>query len=461
MLLPAPFSAVPAKAGMDVMRAVVAGRQPAGGQTVQIGTPLVAPASGPGALIASGSLTPSAATNSLAHPETQLLLDEIRIDWGEVHRAIPLGWFLDYEWHERFTKVGTFLGDVWHDVIHTIGAHGIDLGALDAIIGCYNIDWDRARIDVGPWMFYRHGDDPAREFLRYTLAMIAAYHALAIDEWSGTDYCDDFAPFVGKLFKGKRAVNRVGHGCTLRVQVRSTDPRFDDERVKTCAPGHDTGRPCGEEVSSGDKIGSGAFDDWEPQWEDGEYPWLGVDAPYSTDTSSEPAKFTNSTGAVGDGQGFSIFFHAVLAAFDGYVFDYAMYVARLLVDYGREMDQAECVEDGVMVSRWQLLKLVDRGRLLIHEAGHLWIGEGGHCRWGICFEYAAQAWVCGVQGLLGLGTVRTYPSDRLPRYLEMGHAGTEDQEYPGYCVFDYVCFIGQPGEPGVVGSLYSEPAVLE
>jgi len=375
------------------------------------------------------------------------MFDNVHVHWGSVDRKVPLAWWLAYEGHGRFTKVDDFLKIVWPDVVHSINSHGIDMPGLDDHIGCFDIDPDLAANGVYDKLFFRHTNG-AREFLRYSMGMISAYHSYAEESWSGSPYCEGFPQFLGKLFSGRSAENRLGDTCFLRVHVRSEDPRFDGERVKTCHPGHETGDPCGARV--GPSINSGPFDSWTPVWEEvytGQYyPMLSVEQ--DGEVLAFPALYEGGDlGAEGDWRGFSIFMHANRLAFSGYQLDLALYQARLLHDYGTAVGDAGYVDDARLLARWALIDVVDKGRLLIHEAGHVWTG-GGHCVWNFCFEMAAQAWKCKVGALLGLQGRKEFPYPAPPAALELMTVATDDGDDGAKCRFTQACLVSAPGAVG-------------
>lgn len=405
------------------------------------------------------ALKPSAAAFGISGgtpTPLELAIDDLRVHWGTVDREIPLSWWIDYEGNQRHTKVSSFLEIMWSDVKHAMRAHGVDWDELDEHIGCFNIDADLARNDVYDKLFFRDTGG-ARQYLKYTMALIASYHAYAEESFSGTEYCEGFPEFLGKLFKGKSATNRLGDTCFLRVHVRSQDGRFDDKRVATCAPGYETADPCGARTGPG--INSGPFDTWEPHWlsagTGGDvYPYLYVKD--GGEVMGTPTVEGESGGAEGDRDGFSIFIHANRLAFAGYELDLALYFSRLLWDYGSETGDLGYLHDGHVLGRWALLGLVDKGRLLIHEAGHVWTG-GGHCKWGFCFEMGAQAWVCELTALLGLPGTSLYPSDVPPAAFRLGTAGTDDGAEVN-CAFNYGCLISDPGVQGSGAGFYAARA---
>lgn len=76
--------------------------------------------------------------------------------------------------------------------------------------------------------------------------------------------------------------------------------------------------------------------------------------------------------------------------------DYALHVDNFA-------DGLQYLETASRLARYALRIIAEFAKVVVHEAGHVYLG-GGHCEFGhnCCFEIASSAWLCRVRGTLGL-----------------------------------------------------------
>lgn len=103
-------------------------------------------------------------------------------------------------------------------------------------------------------------------------------------------------------------------------------------------------------------------------------------------------------------------------AFRGYVLDFSLFWARVALDYGYTHGRWDAWHGAWVYARGALADLVEYGRMLIHEMGHLHMGVEGHCgpikrdaiAPGCCFDIAAEHWKCRVASIIGLPDLSTF-----------------------------------------------------
>jgi hypothetical protein len=122
----------------------------------------------------------------------------------------------------------------------------------------------------------------------------------------------------------------------------------------------------------------------------------------------------NGTTTEGYGGMWAINFPPSNLAFDGFVCDQIFFRARMIYDYvrnnipimnpngaGFNPAYVEGMNAAQLIARYALRIIAEWGYHLVHEVGHTYLGNM-HCKWGCCFELAAQQWLCKVRGHLGL-----------------------------------------------------------
>lgn len=163
---------------------------------------------------------------------------------------------------------------------------------------------------------------------------------------------------------------------------------------------------------------------------------------------------------------FTITYHPQVLAWMGYVCDYILYLARMAHDYARDYtthttsaSERDALRDKAMeLGRYALRIIADRGRVQIHEFGHVWRGTGGHCSKGsCCFELAARRWLCAVTSQLGLPLFTGSASaadtwtERLDAFDSHYCASPIPGSEPGSAVLfvppQVLCWLEKPGVP--------------
>jgi hypothetical protein len=108
------------------------------------------------------------------------------------------------------------------------------------------------------------------------------------------------------------------------------------------------------------------------------------------------------------GGDFGVTFQPNHLAYDAFVCDRILFLARLALDYALERlatgdldDAFDYAQVASRLGRYALIVVADRAAALVHEVGHVFLG-GGHCAHDCCFSAAAEAWTCRIRGHLGL-----------------------------------------------------------
>lgn len=108
------------------------------------------------------------------------------------------------------------------------------------------------------------------------------------------------------------------------------------------------------------------------------------------------------------GGDFEVNLHPVDIAWLGAVVDRIMFIAHMCLDYSAGFRRSDELGDtfrlqAEYLSRYALMLMADQARVIVHEVGHVFLGES-HCSDGhnCCFDVAADAWFCRVTARLGL-----------------------------------------------------------
>lgn len=335
----------------------------------------------------------------------------IQVVYGEVIFDIPLSWFLSYYAEGRESGTHEALDWLWRGYRGAAESLGATTASLDDRVKCWNIDPSIATNGVSDDAFFT-GSSGARQYVLNAMRLAATYSEFAEEEWSGSDRCEGFPPFMRKLLSGKAAVNRENVRCTVAINVRSIDPRFDSEWSRSCVDGK--GSPCGTKFCEEDSAGAPPFDSWTPVWtviEDSTGKLLGGRIDYLDPSGDVLLGPPGSVFGCAGGD-FGIQLAAHRTSFYGYVLDYAMYWARVLMDYGHETSDELALWSARRIALWALATVADLSDTLIHEAGHVWMGGlDGHCCATCCFDIAASAWSCRVRAWLGLPVIGSLMPD--------------------------------------------------
>ncbi len=357
-----------------------------------------------------GRGTPLVGEPTLIPSGADLILPETTIQYRAVEFRVPSLWYrawldeyLDLEGSNaggsRVSSVSDCLAGVLPEFVAAYSAYrGLTNDNLDAMLGCVSLGSVADRS-----FFWREEEGSHRVAYRMIMRMIVAYADGIEDEYQPSggsavdaERCEGLGDFIRRLFQNRPAPSSRGKRCTLTVHFDAKDERSERAHAVAC---DDRERNCGRWYSRGDGEPGVPYDsEWEA-WEDG---WSEATRTYVAEKGGlEPTKPGSSSGyAVMES--FQIVTHAIFLAWVGFVTDRIMHRARIAWDYYQHSGDKTYRTHARRLGRYALSTLVSRAGLFIHEAGHLYIGTGGHCTYGCCFEIAARNWQCFVIGQLGL-----------------------------------------------------------
>lgn len=353
--------------------------------------------------------------------------------------VVPLGWYLRYladleEQHVRLASgVDEAVGLVssvadgervaFDDLLSALAVSGVDPAVWMELLGCYNLPRSTMPAEMSA-RFWAGGWGPPYRTYELTNALILTTSRLIEDICTGHVSCEGFGAFVEALLRGRRQTDLLGAGpCKLRFRFmnRYTENAFVADTGYTmdvegcglvfptyCARGFlidrlDSGPD--DEGNPWDYGFPASFDSAGMQWE----PWGSPRVLSSVPTMPMPAA-SGPAGAYVSNGSWTVTQRPEWLAWQGFVCDWILYCARMAFDRAR--DTGAALDDAARsdlrakaqaLGRYALRVLVDRGRLLIHELGHVHNGTGGHCEHGeCCFELAAQHWQCAVVAAWGM-----------------------------------------------------------
>ncbi|MCK6508094.1 hypothetical protein L6R53_32800 [Myxococcota bacterium] len=390
----------------DICRELTAWRR-AGRPTLLSGLRPAEPGRGGGEL---ETLDPTILESSF--PGTDLLAREV-VTYRAVEFSVPRAWYL--RWLAEYaglegsnaggvlvSSVSDCLAGVWPELTAAARAHrGLGKDNIDGMLGCYALSSVADRS-----FFWREGDGSHRAAWRTMVRMIVAYADGIEDEFQPRggnavepERCEGFGDFARSLFQNRLTSDSQGTRCRLTVHFDATDARF--ERSHDVACGTRT-RECGrwaKREGDGGEEGRPFDYDWD-DWDDG---WDEASRTYLAETGlSTPEKPASYNGYSPSTDSFQIVTHPTYLAWSGFLADRILHRARIAWDYYQFTGDREYQVHAVRLGRYALSVLTWLPRLFIHEIGHIYMGQGGHCQFGCCFEIAARAWYCHVVGRLGL-----------------------------------------------------------
>lgn len=338
------------------------------------------------------------------------------VRYRAVEFDVPMRWYIRWlmEWNDLdgsdaggdlVSSTEECLLGAWPRFTAAIDAHeGLSAGNLDKVIGCYALE---SVADQS--MFWRAGWGSHRRVLYYIMRMVVVYGDAIADEFQPSSgyatkasYCDGFSDFCRRVLRNQKAHAQDGDFCKLRINFDCADTRIEGETAEMpCDDGlHDSWtRNCGRYFNRGGKDGGREFDSEWDEWESS-----GWDPGYRlyravNDSATGPRLGAGNTGI---GAGFSATFNPIQLAWTGFVCDRILHRARIAWDYYRYSGDATYARYARQLGRYALGPLLPAGRLMVHEVGHSYMGTGGHCEYGCCFETAALSWKCAVRGKLGV-----------------------------------------------------------
>lgn len=393
------------------------------------------PVSGRGSLLKAGS----GGGTLLGGRETPPVVYEYR----DTQFTVPLSWTWGYEidlarQHARgdFEGVGRvsgtedFLAYAWPEFRAAAAASGDHSETWFSMLGCYNLPRETMPDALGEWgaMFWHAGWGPPYQVYALTNQVVLAYSRLIEDVCTGHAYCEGYGDWVSQVLRGRgtRDLRDVGP-CT--VTMRFVNAETADATVRDTGRGVDvvgcgdlagTAYSCAEGfvLNEAFDLVSGVMDPgqaWDvglpaPRFDGAANAWIpaGVST-HPTNSFAEPPYGPGGRAYVYD-LSWTVTQRPELLAWDGFVCDWILYLGRMAYDRSRdfstEMDILErklLAQSGQELARYALRILAERGRVLVHELGHVHNGTGGHCSRGeCCFQFASLRWRCAVIATLGL-----------------------------------------------------------
>ncbi len=403
--------------------------------------------------------------------------------------SVPVDWYRDYQEdlarqhetsvYEAVGKVSAtwqYLDFAWADFRAAAAAATYDDGVWYDMLSCYNLPRSTAPADMVTMFWHTGWGSPYRTYL-YTNLLVMTYAAQIKEVCTDALECEGFASFVELALRGIPLPSLASREvCQLRFRFPNRDATYGEVGESagpgvftfdcgpwalpyTCAEGFLVDRAEGVVSTPGNPWHFGLpparFDatanEWIPQHA---FESAGIAGRAWTYTEVD---YGDYRAYVQDGT-----WHVVqrpeLLAWDGFVCDWILYLGRMAYDRSRdrtermlETQREDLRAAAYELGRYALRIIAYRGRTLIHELGHVHIGEGGHCSKGsCCFDLAANRWECALSAMLGLPMYAgTFEADRTwtawrrewdRDYCRDGHVMT-------YAIPELVCAIKEPGDP--------------
>lgn len=317
--------------------------------------------------------------------------------------------------HGLVSSVGDTLDVLWWRIKLLKG----DFQKFSHLVSCWNLHQDDPS-KVEDYSFWCWGWGAPHKLHMWTCQMLYSTADYVDYNWTpGTsvpDYADEcigLAGYIRSALMGGSPKNRANEDCYLSFAFRSDGSSHDlvndwceEQKNKHLA----CDEPWARESEIPDCVGT-SWDNWEGAWIES------ANCAGNGKTGLCAAPDTGCASANGRHNNYSIHLHAITLAYDGYVCDHIMFLARMAMDYGRWLEsqgrsteamQAEVAAD--LISRYALRIMAERCRLLIHEIGHAWLWTspdsltywGSHCEYNCCNDIAQTHWWCWVRAALGL-----------------------------------------------------------
>lgn len=351
---------------------------------------------------------------------------------------VPLEWYLRYrsDLEEQHARLATGRDEAvglvssvadgervaFDDLLAAFAVSGADPAVWMELLGCYNLPRESMPSDISA-QFWANGWGPPYRTHELTLMLVLTTSRLIEDTCTGHENCEGFGAFVEALLRGRRQTDLLGAGpCNVRFRFMNylAEDAFVADTGLTvdfagcgfvtptfCDRGFLVDRLDGGTEDLGnawDFAFPAEFDRMGMQWEP-----AGSARPLGGETMPMPGVGTGLLAYVSNGT-WTVSQRPEFLAWQGFVVDWILYCARMAFDRARDAgatltdtERTELRAKAAALGRYALRVLVDRGRLLIHELGHVHNGAGGHCEIGeCCFELAAQHWQCAVVAAWGM-----------------------------------------------------------
>ncbi len=358
----------------------------------------------------------------------------LTLQWRDVSVTVPQRWYLDYlsvvdELRAEgsngargpVSSVSMATSLLWSNFISAASAAGaVGSSARSTwqdMLVCTNLPRDdyaaTATAHGTPPMFWMSGWGAPLEVFINVQRMIRTYAGFVQDTVSSSTRCEGFGDWIRDACMGAASVGFDEDSGTCRVgfSYRNAD------RATAWSPVTGTalyGHACSEATAVG-SCGSGfdiadgdpgnPWDEWTAVWNERTQTFL----PDPPAISGGPAT-ASTLAAWADVQVQILNFHPIVLAWEGFLCDYLMFLARLSLDYARSISDtatashvASIMDSARRFARFALRIIVQDAGLHIHEYGHVY-ADKGHCESAndCCFEFAAHVFRCGVIQALGL-----------------------------------------------------------
>jgi hypothetical protein len=345
--------------------------------------------------------------------------------YRSVRFCVPEDWYGEYlvDWIRLYDDAESVGSDASNGLVSSISdtldfvwprfraASRGDHATFHSLLGCYNLPRNAGgTVDVNDYVFWKSGWGAPHKVYLYACQFLLTYVESA--EASFLAECEGISSFIEDLLRGGRAENRLHERCTIDFSFRNTHSGF--ERVSDSCSVGDEECDLGfiiERRDSGDfkstTCASKLWSDFDPEFHKGHKHCYG-DARDGGDECDLPESGCKS-GIIAVGGNFNVTMTPVRLAFSGYVADRILFYARMAKDYAftGAPDGAtwlEFVNYALQLGRYSMRVIADWSRLLIHELGHVYMGEGGHCSVHCCMDVAANRWLCKFRGEHGIPT---------------------------------------------------------
>lgn len=334
--------------------------------------------------------------------------------WSFKYRTVgfnlPIDWLLAY--HADLGKIrlnpelaadGTglvsgqrdTLDAVWPRFMAARSATGVDAATIRSGQGCWALPKGESNDD---YWFWNNGWGAPHQFYLNTAWMLMAYYGWIKDSTEfGGGLCRGLGRYVRDTFADEDPLNTRGRAC--RPVINFVGTSGSGTAASNCRP--KDSKECGRYHDSGNR--GIDWDDWTAVFRGDDSRqrsyWAFADGEDWADLPPDGA----STAAFAGITPAFVNLHAAHLAGYGFMADWIMYLSRMAFDYWRSGEGSRAYY-GVawQLARYPLAMMANLGRLLIHEIGHIYMGDDGHCPYGCCFEVAGQKWRCEVLGQLGL-----------------------------------------------------------
>jgi hypothetical protein len=392
----------------------------------------------------------------------EVLPEWVLFQYGTVSFTVSQWWLTRYVLGGHATGEDEFLEVVWAELY---ARSPIDGDTLRERLHCWNVGSQPEILvnDVpGQYMtwsaFFAEGG-PINHYV-LALQLLTAFSDELVDEWTSKGRCNEvfgnvlgYWDFVEKALTGEE-VNREDEflpdeRCDVRFFVRSLDSDFDT-RSEPCSEGEV--EPCSVGVPAGDSHYGQPYHAWYPVWSGSTtatpywgFRFTGAGDPTTTMAQAYEIPDARAT-AVGASR--SVYLFARQFAHEGFVLDYAMWMARIAYDYADDTNTTErfqLLEDCALLARFAISRAWRTADLVNAELGHCYL-SGTHCEDNqCCWLIAGDHLKCVAFADLGLQLWDTYP----------GMTGATWQAYTKCSDDDGVvqcssraCFLYEPGIPG-------------